>query len=669
MSYRDGDVVPISLKNINNYLNLIFWKWENDMFNLLFTPHKIGKMEVKNRLVVSPMVCNYCTVNGEATDRFIAYHEEKAKGGWGLIITENYAITPDARGFNNMACIFNDKQIKSHFNLTKSVHQYGTKIVAQIVHAGRQTNHSVNTGVQPVAPSAIPCPVNQEMPHELTIAEIKEMVSNFGDAARRLKEAGFDGVEIHGGHGYLIAEFMSPYANKRVDEYGGVLFNRLRFVKEIIKDVREKTDPDFPILFRISSEEMMPGGRTIQDTVAIAMMLEEWGVDAIDISCGTYGEDSTVPSMAVAHAWNINSAAEVRKVVAIPVLTVGLINDPIIAEALLKSNKTDFVVIGRGSLADPDFPNKAKEGKLEKIRQCIGCMQGCIGRLVLGKPIACLVNPQLGFENEIIVKSEVSKKVCVVGGGPAGIEAARSASMRGHQVTLYEKNDRLGGAFQIAAYPPYKGELSSYTSWAKAELIDLGVKVYLCKEFTKSLAQKEKYDVVVLATGSNLLVPNSIQIKGEKAIDAQKLIFGEKTVPGEKCAVLGGGLVGLETAVHLGWLGRDVTIFEMMDKIAADVEGGVLPSLLELVERYRIKVVTGAKVIDIDEGTVTIEICGKKERHNFDTVAMAFGMKSENQLATELHDIVENVILVGDALTPRKALEATREGFVAGSCI
>ena len=470
------------------------------MLRTLFSPCKIGKMEIKNRLAVSPMVSNFCEKNGKATERFIAYHEEKARGGWGLIFTENYAITPDARGFSAMAALYEDAQIEGHKRMTDRVHAAGAKIVAQIVHAGRQTNHRMNTGVQVVAPSAIPCPDNQEMPHELSIPEVRQMIARFGDAALRVKKAGFDGVEIHGGHGYLIAEFMSSYSNKRTDQYGGILSNRLRFAKEVIEDVRAKVGSDFPILFRISSHEGMPGGRKLHDTRAIAMMLEEWGIAAIDVTIGTYGDGYTVPSMAEEHAWNADSSAEIKKVVSIPVMIVGRINEPILAESLLRSGMADIIAMGRGSLADPQLPNKAREGKFENIRQCIGCMQGCLGNLGLDKPISCLVNPELGFEGELQGnKPQKRQKVAVAGGGPAGLEAARAAAARGHDVTLYESGASLGGQFASAAYPPYKGEIASYVSWARNELESLGVKVQFDTPFTAKLAAQVKPDVVIVA--------------------------------------------------------------------------------------------------------------------------------------------------------------------------
>jgi NADPH-dependent 2,4-dienoyl-CoA reductase/sulfur reductase-like enzyme len=373
--------------------------------------------------------------------------------------------------------------------------------------------------------------------------------------------------------------------------------------------------------------------------------------------------------MAISHAWNIDSAAEVRSVVSMPVMAVGRINDPVLAESMLRSNKADFIIMGRGSLADPYLPVKAKEGRLEMIRQCIGCLQGCIGKLQTVGEISCLVNPRLGFEYISIDKAQKSLKVAVAGGGPAGIEAARGAAMRGHSVTLYEKSDRLGGNFQIAAYPPYKGELSSYVAWAGRELEDRGVKILYDTEFTASIAEREKYDAVVIATGAELAKPEGIFISGDRALDARELIYGGKAEAGQNVAVIGGGLVGLEAAVHLGWLGRDVTIFEMKDKIGADIESGVLPALLDLVKQYGLTVLTNANVKSVEGGSVKVSIDGMDREYVFDTVALAFGLKPIDNLAEELKGIVPVIKVAGDASVPAKAVEAVRTGFVAGSGI
>ena len=623
-------------------------------------------MQISNRLAVSPMVSNFCGKDGKATDRFVAYHEEKARGGWGLILTENYAVSPDARGFSCVGGLYEDAQIAGHSRVAEAVHRHGGKIVAQMVHSGRQTNHRMNTGVQVVAPSAIPCPDNQEIPHELSTAEIRQMVSRFGDTALRIKKAGFDGVEINGGHGYLIAEFMSPYVNKRVDEYGGILANRLRFPREILQDIRAKVGPDFPILFRISSHEGMPGGRKLQDTRAIAMMLEEWGIDAIDITAGTYGDGTTVPSMAEEHAWNVDSAAEIKKVVSIPVMIVGRINDPILAESIVRSGMADIVAMGRASLADPHLPNKAREGKFETIRQCIGCLQGCIGNLGLDKPISCLVNPELGYEGELqAARPKKKRSVAVVGGGPAGLEAARAAAARGHDVSLYEATGSLGGQFAAAAYPPYKGELASYVSWARNELDQLGVKVHLKTAFNAELAARLAPDVVIVAAGARPLVLDIPGIRGDNVVLAQDILQGKRE-PARNVAVLGGGLVGLETAVHLGWLGRKVTIFEKVDTLCPDVVSGVLPALLKLVDDYGIAKVLNATVVEITAGEVVVTLDGVRKGFPADMVVLAMGMNQENGLVQELKAKVKEVLVVGDAVRPRQALQATREGFVAG---
>jgi 2,4-dienoyl-CoA reductase-like NADH-dependent reductase (Old Yellow Enzyme family)/thioredoxin reductase len=636
------------------------------MLPTLFSPLKIGKMEIKNRLAVSPMVTNYCEKDGTATERYIAYHVEKAKGGWGLILTENHAITPEARGFSHMAALYEDSQVAGHAELTRRVHAAGAKIVAQIVHAGRQTNHRMNTGVQVVAPSAIPCPDNQEIPHELSIPEVRAMIARFGDAALRAKQAGFDGVEIHGGHGYLVSEFMSSYTNKRVDQYGGILSNRLRFVKEIIEDIRAKVGADFPLFFRISSHEGMPGGRQLPDTCAIAMMLEQWGIDAIDITSGVYGDGTTVPSMAEMHAWNVDSAAAVKRVVSIPVMIVGRINEPIVAESVLKSGMADIIAMGRGSLADPHLPEKAQRGAFEQIRQCIGCMQGCLGNLGLDKAISCLVNPELGFEGELAAARPSRKKnVVVVGGGPAGLEAARAAAVRGHDVTLYETRSYLGGQFASAAYPPYKGELASYVSWIRNELALAGVKVQLSTAFTRDMANTLKPDSIIVAAGSVPLVLDIPGIKGKNVVAAQDVLMG-KVEAGKSVAVLGGGLVGLETAVHLGWLGRKVTILEKIDRLAPDVVSGVLPALLQLLDRYGIQTVLNAEVTEVSPAGVTAKVKGEKRQYPCDMVVLALGMNAENGLVAELRGAAKEILVAGDAVRPRQALQATREGFEAG---
>ena len=377
----------------------------------VFEPFKLGNLELKNRMVVSAMVTNYCSPDGRATEKFIAYHEHKARGGWGLIITEDYAVTPTAGGFVRLPGLWEDGQIQSHRELTERVHRAGGKIAAQIYHAGRETSSAV-TGVQPVAPSPVKEPSMPETPRELTVEEIHELVEQFGDCARRAREAGFDAVEVHGAHGYLVGAFASPFSNKRSDEYGGTIRNRARFAMEIIRNIKKKCGEDYPVLYRMSAVEYVPGGLEIEESKVIA---------------------------------------------------VGRINDVEIAESVLESGKADLVTMARASLADPDMPNKVKEGRADEVIRCIGCLQGCAGENGKGNCVRCLVNPLTGMEDEYDLSPVQSpKQVLVIGGGVSGCEAAIAAAMKGHKVTLIEKTGRLGGQWIPASVPIGKSEFTSF---------------------------------------------------------------------------------------------------------------------------------------------------------------------------------------------------------------
>ena len=388
----------------------------SEQYPHLFSPLKIGTLTTANRLFVSAMVTNFCDMDGFATERYIAYHEEKAKGGWGLIITEDYAVTPDGRGFKTPG-LWKDEQIAGHRELTRRVHQYQSRIFAQIYHCGRQTHPLMPYTRKPATASALNCPACLMDTRELTIPEIQEIVTQFADCASRAKAAGFDGVEIHGAHGYLIAQFMSWHANKRVDEYGGPLGNRMRFPLEIISAIKQTCGADFPVTFRISGEELVRDGRTIEDTVYIATLLEKAGIDGLHVSMGTYGApDSIIPPAGSEPGRAIRYAEAVKQAVSIPVFAVNRISEPGMAENILRMGRADAVVMGRGSLADPHLPAKVMEGRLEDVRRCIGCMQGCVGNLHKLDGIACLVNPELGYEEKQECRpAREKKKVVVIG--------------------------------------------------------------------------------------------------------------------------------------------------------------------------------------------------------------------------------------------------------------
>ena len=635
------------------------------MLDNIFSPIRIGTVEIPNRLVVPAMVMNYCNIDGTATERYIAYHEARARGGWGLIITEDYAVDPKGKGFPNIPGLWNDSQIEGHAELTRRIHDIGGIIFAQIYHAGRQTGARV-IGSQPVAPSPIPCPSIREMPHELTAVEIKEIVEKFGDCALRAKRAGFDGIEVHGGHGYLIAQFMSSYSNKRIDEYGGALMNRLRFPLEILANIRLKVGSDFPVMFRISGDELVPGGRTIEETKAIAMVLEEDGIDAIHVSAGTYGSAYAIaPPAAVGHGWITGYAQEVRKVVDIPVVTVGRITDPLLAEAIIASGKADLVAMGRASLADPDLPNKAAVGRCEEINFCIGCMQGCMGMISLYQPATCLVNPTLGREDEMrILPTKTKKRVFIAGAGPAGMEAAMVAAKRGHEVRLFEKSGRLGGQYYLAAVPPAKGEIASFIVWLKKQLADNGVSIHLGTELTEEIVSRERPDVVVIATGST---PAPLNVPGKgHAVTAHDVLEGKAAV-GRRVAIIGGGMIGAETANHLAHHGKRVTIVEMLPAVARDEQDHVRLFLLKELAEKGVTIYVHASVIEVSDDGLVIERGGRRETIGpFDTVVTAVGLQPRNELQSKLEGKVDRLLTIGDAAGVRKALEAVAEGYRAG---
>lgn len=641
------------------------------MLKNLYSHMNINNCIIPNRLIVPAMVTNYCNKDGTANDKFIRYHEEKAKGGWGLIITEDYRISENAGGYEFVPGLWNDIQIESHRRLTDRIHNYDSKIFCQIYHAGRQTNEKINGGVQPVAPSPVPCALMGVIPKELTREEIREIVMDFGSAALRAKKCGFDGVEIHGGHGYLISQFLSTYSNKRTDEYGGCLYNRMRFVREIYDEVRSRVGYDYPITIRISADEFVPGGNTIAEARVVAMELEKSGFDALNVSASVYFNYPTTISapMSVPHAWLSNYAEEMKKVVKIPIITVNRINDPLIAESLICAGKTDFVAMGRASLADPYLPNKAKDMRFEEIRQCIGCLQGCIGGIHNGGEVRCLVNPELGKEyRNLKIASLKKKKIFIAGGGIAGIVAALVSSERGHDVTLFEKADKLGGQFIPASYPPNKGEFSSYLSWLIRELEKSKVKVLINKQLTKNIIDYENPDNIIIATGGKPIIPNIPGINNPIVCTAEDLLLG-KIEYGNKIVIAGGGEVGAETASMLGLLNRNVILVEMTDSIASAMKARVRQVLLGLLDEYRVNVKINTKLIEIRKNSVILESNGTKEEIFVDNVVIALGYKPDNSLFDELSPYYNNVISISGASKTSNAITASKDGFEVGCYI
>lgn len=635
------------------------------MLDNLFSPLTIGDKTLKNRCVVPAMVMNFCNEDGTCTERFTAYHEARAKGGFGMVITEDFAVRPRGKGFKGLPGLWNDDQIAGFSECTKRVRRHGAVFIAQIYHAGRQTSKIV-IGQAPEAPSAIPCPFSPDMPEELTIEEIQKIVSDYGDCARRAKTAGFDGVEIHGAHGYLIAEFMSSYSNKRTDLYGGSLQNRMRFAIEIIEDVRKKCGNDFIVGYRISADEHVTGGRNIEDTKTIVPYLDRAGISYVHVTAGVYRSfNAVIPSMYTDHGWIADYAKEVKEVTNLPVITVGRVNDPRIADTIIKCGKADLVSMGRQSMADPETPSKAKEGRFDDIRTCIGCHHGCIGNLLANIPGSCILNPMLGHESEYReIKTDHPKNVVVIGAGPAGLAAAISAASSGHKVTVYDRRRWPGGQFRLGAVPPGKGEIVNFINWQLHELEKLNVPVHMKTEVTAELLKGQKPDVVIAATGATPIIPKIPGVDRENVVTSHEVLEGEKNTGG-KVIVIGGGCVGAETANHLASNLKEVTLVEILPDIATDEI--VVPrwGLLAELDKNKVRVCTETTVKEIGEKTVIL--AGKiNEEIPYDTVVLAVGSSSDDAFAKCLESDGYDVRIIGDAAKVGLVGAAITEGFLLG---
>jgi len=633
-------------------------------FKTLFAPICIGQLEIKNRCVVPAMGTSFGNEDSTVSEQMVNYYSERARGGFGLIVSEVCSVDPLGKAGPREFGIWDDKFMPGLTRLVDEVHQQGSKIVVQLHHGGRQVPPNAIEGNQPVAPSAVPCPLIQVTPHEMTAEEVWAMIGQFRVAALRAKAIGFDGVEVHGAHGYLVAQFMSAHSNKRYDEFGGGLTGRMKFPIEIVRAIRESAGPDFPIIFRISGDEMVYGGRAIHETLAACMLLEEAGVDCFDISVCTYGslEWMCAPS-AVAPGFNSTAAEEVKKVVSKPVIAVGRINDPALAESILRSNKADLIAFGRESIADPELPNKLAEGRVDEVRPCLACLQGCLtGVFIPGGRLGCVVNPFVGREGSSdLGPCKRSKKVMVVGAGPAGLEAAWIAALRGHDVTCYEKKSVIGGQFRIAAIPPTKQELAVALKQLLSLCNKYGVKLKLGTEVTADLLVQEKPQIVILATGAEPFIPAIPGIRESGAVLANDVIDAKVQV-GHRVLVIGGGMVGAETADYLRDYGKSITIVDMLSDIAADMPLGPRKWLLRRLAEGHVEFVTNATVKRVfDDGILYERDTQQYDARGFDSVVIALGSRATNPLGALIPPEVEEVHVIGDCKKARHVSDATSE--------
>ncbi|MGL5695219.1 MAG: FAD-dependent oxidoreductase [Peptostreptococcaceae bacterium] len=628
----------------------------------LFKPGKIGSMELKNRVILPAMGSEMTVNGGEPSDKLIDYHVARVKGGCGLNIVEIAAIHPTTKNPMDLG-IYDDSFIPGLKRIADAIREAGGKSAIQIWHGGRVVRKPME-GYDIVAPSPIKSLYSANTPRELTISEIYELIEAYGDACLRAKKAGFDSIELHGAHGYLLAEFMSKTCNKRNDEFGGSFDNRMKFPLMVIKNVRKKVGTDFPIIYRISSSEFCEDGLTVEDVIEFAKLAEKAGIDALHVSAGTTQTlEYVVPPIDFKQGFNIDNASKIKAHINVPVIAVGRINDPILAEKILDDDKADFIAIGRAQLADAEFCNKARENRFDEIVRCVGCNQGCFDMyLVPNQDISCLRNPACSKEKEYEITScKNPKKVLVIGGGPGGVEASKILKLRGHNVTLCEKTNSLGGQFKIAGLAPRKEEFAHAADNMEVELRKIGVKILKLTEVNEKFIKKFNPDEVVIATGANQLIPSIPGINNTNVKLAWDVLKGESSV-GQNVVVIGGGLVGLEVAETLAEEDKNVTVVEMMERVGNGI--GWLRGICvdKSIYKLGVKTLTNTKCLEIKEDSVLVESNETaKQIENIDSVVIAIGSRPNNYLVDVVKEMNIPCHIVGDAVKPRRALDAIWE--------
>jgi len=606
--------------------------------------------------------------DGNVTDNLVEHYKRRAGSGVSMVIVEACAVSPEGIVSRHQGRIFDDRFIDGFSKLADAIRSEGAIAGIQIHHSGRQTSPRV-IKQDPFAPSPLPCPTIRGDVRPLTKEQIQKIVKKFGDAAERALKAGFDLIEIHGAHGYLINQFLSRFSNIRDDEYGGDIKGRARFAKEVVEEVRERIGKDFPLSFKISAQEFVSNGLTVEESIEIIKILINAGIDIVQVSAGCDATPEWIcQPMYMKKACLADSAGKIKKAVNIPIMSVGRINDPLIADEIISRGWADLICMGRGILADPELPKKAKEGRFDEINTCIAC-NTCMESIFRKGRIECLVNPFLGREKELVFyPAREKKRVMVVGGGPAGMNVAWVAAKRGHKVKLFEKNPFLGGQLVLGSATTYKKEIRNLIKFQENQIKRFGVECILNKEVTPEIIIEEDPDVVILATGSYPVIPDVPGVNKDIVVPVSEILMQENPEPKETI-VVGGGPTGCEVALHLAESGSKVTIVEMLSRIGNALESITRKVLLNKLRDNDVKFMVESVLERIEDNGVIVK---NKDGEVFvpaKRVVLSIGNRPNSELYEKIKNMRYKIHQIGDCLEPRSAKAAIYEGTVLGLSI
>ena len=645
----------------------------------IFSPLTVKNMTIKNRIVMMPMGTNYGEQNGEMSFLHINYYEQRAKGGTGLIIVENASIdSPQGSNGTTQLRIDHDNYLPRLFKFCENIHRYGTKIAIQINHAGASAVSS-RINMQPVSASDVPSKEGGEIPRPLSKEEILHIVKKYGEAAKRAQTAGFDAVEIHAGHSYLISQFLSPITNKRTDEFGGSVENRTRFCRMVIDEVRKQVGPFFPIMLRLSADELMDGGNTLEDTLEYLDYLQE-EVDIFDVSCGLNGSiQYQIDANYLPDGWRSYMAKAVKEKFNKPCISMGNIRDPKVAERILADGDADLIGMGRGLIADPAWVNKVATGHECDLRKCISCNVGCAGnRIGVNRPIRCTVNPSV-LEGDVYKKLHVNKNcnVVVIGGGTAGLEAACTAAEVGCNTFLLEKGSELGGLASLISKIPAKNRLADFPHYLmhRAEQLD-NLYIFKNTEGTPENIRKFHPNIIVSSTGSAPLLPPIAGLKDRIDNEDYNIysILGmishtndfPKDLEGKKVVVVGGGAVGLDVVEFFADRNADISIVEMMDQIGRDLDPVSKNDTKTMMKKHNVHQLTKTALLEVKDSSFLVKGEGEPYELPFEYGFVCLGMRAQGQLYQSLTEEFSSedveIMNIGDSQRARRIIDGTQEG-------